>query len=68
MFLLVQAYPGCPVPKAVKRLCVFVCECYMVAVSVLKWSDGDMSDPSIDSYSQMQPVCHSSRTLLAGID
>jgi len=48
--------------------CVCVCECYLVAVSVLKWSDGDVSDPSIDSYSQMQPVCHSSRTLLAGID
>jgi len=24
VFLLVQAYPGCPGPKAVKRLCVCV--------------------------------------------
>jgi len=25
VFLLVPAYPGCPGPKAVKRLCVCVC-------------------------------------------
>ena len=25
VFLLVLAYPGCPGPKAVKRLCVYVC-------------------------------------------
>ena len=27
MFLLVPAYPGCPGPKAVKRLYVCVCVC-----------------------------------------
>jgi len=27
VFLLVPAYPGCPGPKAVKRLCVCVCVC-----------------------------------------
>ena len=27
MFFLVPAYPGCPGPKAVKRLCVCVCVC-----------------------------------------
>ena len=30
MFLLVQAYPGGPRPKAVKRLCVCVCVCVYV--------------------------------------
>jgi len=28
VFLLVPAYPGCPRPKAVKRLCVCVCVCF----------------------------------------
>ena len=27
VFLLVPAYPGCPGPKAVKRLCVCMCVC-----------------------------------------
>ena len=27
VFLLVPAYPGCPGPTAVKRLCVCVCVC-----------------------------------------
>jgi len=26
---LVPAYPGCPGPKAVKRLCVCVCVCVL---------------------------------------
>ena len=30
MFLLVSTYPGCPGPKAVKRLCV--CVCYFIVV------------------------------------
>jgi len=34
MFLLVPAYPGCPGPKAVKRLCVCVCVCVCVRVRV----------------------------------
>ena len=35
MFLLVPAYPGCPGPKAVKRLCVYVC--------VYMWTEQDVS-------------------------
>ena len=31
MFLLVPAYPGCPGPKAIKRLCV--CVCYTLTVT-----------------------------------
>jgi len=27
VFLLVPAYPGCPGPRAIKRLCVCVCVC-----------------------------------------
>jgi len=32
VFLLVPAYPGCPGPKAVKRLCVCVCVMYVMCV------------------------------------
>ena len=33
VFLLVPAYPGCPGPKAVKRLCVCVCVCGYITES-----------------------------------
>ena len=34
MFLLVPAYPDCPGPEAVKRLCVCVCVCACVRAFV----------------------------------
>jgi len=34
VFLLVPAYPGCPRPKAVKRLCVCVCVCVCTSRNV----------------------------------
>ena len=47
VFLLVPAYPGCPGPKAVKRLCVSVCVCVLFfssAFTVLPSSHGDWID------------------------
>jgi len=32
VFLLVPAYPDCPGPEAVKRLCVCVCVCVRACV------------------------------------
>ena len=45
VFLLVPAYPGCPGPKAVKRLCVCVCVLFFSsAFTVLPSSHGDWID------------------------
>ena len=37
VFLLVPAYPGCPGPRAIKRLCVCVCVKSTMSGGVLVW-------------------------------
>jgi len=50
VFFLVPAYPGCPKPKAVKRLCVCVCVCVRarsrvrVCLPVYTFSDAEGCD------------------------
>jgi len=51
VFLLVPAYPGCPGPKAVKRLCVCSCQ-YYVTSSGRKTTSGIWSASSSDKLMQ----------------
>jgi len=47
VFLLVPAYPGCPGPKDVKRLCVCVCACRQEVSDYVKTKSAEGKSPGL---------------------
>ena len=72
MFLLVPAYPGCPVPKAVKRLCVLwqlVCAS-RTHTRLCRQSPSGLSDGLCQRVTRVEifKLTYAAELILAGIE